>query len=331
MIIVFVLMFAITGTSCKTTTAAETAAAETTAAAGKKLRFGYNNAASSEIFMVCMQGFINYCDENGIEKVITQNQKEADVTEQFENCASLIAQGVDAIEFVVLDGKIDLTTVENARAAGIKVGTPTSSVDAAMFAPNAPDVVIQGNDYVGAYAEAEYMAKVLGGKGNICILMGPPGVKAAKDRKDAYDAVLVNYPDIKLLSAMDCGYETQKSFDIVADWLTKYPEIDAMFTLFDPGTFAAMEAIKEAGRENDNIMLFDFDGIQRQFEAIAKNQLQATVWQNFTNMSYLCTQNLHRLLTWPTAQRVHAQVEFIVITRDNLLDYLPEYKELWVD
>ncbi|MCL4417251.1 MAG: sugar ABC transporter substrate-binding protein [Actinobacteria bacterium] len=302
---------------------------ETKESAKSTLKFGITNPSTYEWYTNCVQGFTDYCKANNIEVAYMQTKEEQNALEQVNHVDQMIASDMDAIGIIVSDGDVLVSAVEAAHKAGIPVGTPGAEVNIPKFSENDVDVRIVGGNYQPAYNLAKYMGDLLGGKGNVVIIFGIPGIGVAIDRDKGVNDGLAEFPGIKVLDDQPGNWDSEKSYNVMSDFLTKYDKIDAVFGGFDGGALAAYQAAKAVGRESE-MKFFGFDGQVAAFEAIAKNELQATVDMNSYNLGYLLARDLHRAVTYPKFQKTYLEVNYKVVTRENLLDYAPEYSDKFV-
>lgn len=319
-------------TAIETTQAAETtttAVAETSeAVAETTLKFGITNPSTYEWYTNCVQGFTDYCKANNIEVVLMQTQASQDAVEQINHVDQMIAQNLDAIGIIVSDGNVLVSAVEASHKAGIPVGTPGAEINIPKFAANDVDVRIVGGNYTPAFNLGKYMGQVMGGKGNVVIVRGIDGISVSDDRDKGVKDGLKEYPDIKVLDDQPGNWDTEKTYNVMSDMLTKFDKIDAVFGGFDGGTLACYQAAQAVGRETA-MKFFGFDGAVAAFEAIAKKQMDATVDMNSYNLGYLLARDLHRAVTYPKFQKTYLEVNYLVTTRENLLQYFPEYTDIY--
>lgn len=315
-------------------TAEEDAPAEDTAeeevVAEASLKFGITNPSTYEWYTSCVQGFTDYCTENNIEVVYMQTQEAQNSLEQVDHVDQMIASNLDAIGIIVSDADVLVSSVEACKEAGIPVGTPGAEVNIEKFSANDVDVRIVGGNYMPAFNLGKYMGEVLGGEGNVVIVYGIPGIGVADDRDSGVNDGLAEYPGITVLDDQPGNWDPEISYNVVSDFLTKYDNIDAVFGGFDGGALAAYQAAEAVGRESE-MKFFGFDGQVVAFEAIAKNEMQATVDMNSYNLGYLLARDLHRAATYPKFQKTYLEVNYEVVTRDNLLEYAPEYADMFVE
>jgi ABC-type sugar transport system substrate-binding protein len=127
-----------------------------------------------------------------VSKVVVANRN-GGPTEQIADLRSLISQGVNAIIVNPSDREKLNPVIKQAKDKGIVV----VAVDQAV---SAPEAYVATNDQV-AYGRlgGEWLAKALGGKGNVVEMRGIAGVPADDDRHKGFTEALAAYPDIKVV------------------------------------------------------------------------------------------------------------------------------------
>jgi ribose transport system substrate-binding protein len=116
-----------------------------------------------------------------------------------------------------------------------------------VAADGADATVMSDNKMAGARS-CEYIAKQLGGKGNVVIVNGPP-VSSIIDRVTGCKTEFAKTPGIKILSDnQNAGGSRDGGMTAMSNILTAYPKIDAVFGINDPTAIGAELAIRQAKR-----------------------------------------------------------------------------------
>ena len=132
-------------------------------------------------------------------------------------------------------------------------GTYVTVVDRGLTDTSAQDAYVAGDNTAFGKIPAEYIAKTLGGKGNVVALRGIP-TTLDNERMDAFSAVLKQHPDIKLLDAKYANWNRDDAFRVTQDFLTRFKEIDAIWAADDDMAFGAIRAIDQAGRKDIKVI-----------------------------------------------------------------------------
>ncbi|MDQ8020477.1 MAG: substrate-binding domain-containing protein [Moraxellaceae bacterium] len=135
--------------------------------------------------------------------------------------------------------------VAQVKAKGIYV----TVVDRGLTDTAAQDAYVSGDNTAFGKIPAEYIAKTLNGKGNIVALRGIP-TTLDNERMDAFNAVLKNHPDIKLLDAKHANWNRDDAFKVTQDFLTRFKQIDAIWAADDDMAVGVLKAIEQAKRKD---------------------------------------------------------------------------------
>jgi ribose transport system substrate-binding protein len=139
--------------------------------------------------------------------------------------------------------------VAQAKAKGVYV----TVVDRGLTDTSAQDAYVSGDNTAFGRVPAEYLAKALDGKGNIVALRGIP-TTIDNERMDAFNAVMKNHPDIKLLDAKPANWNRDDAFKVMQDYLTRFKQIDAVWAADDDMAYGVLRAIEQAKRNDIKIV-----------------------------------------------------------------------------
>jgi len=139
--------------------------------------------------------------------------------------------------------------VAQVKAKGLYV----TVVDRGLTDTSAQDAYISGDNTAFGRIPAEYIAKTLGGKGDVVALRGIP-TTLDNERMDAFKAVLKDYPDIKLLDAKYANWNRDDAFRVMQDYLTRFKQIDAVWAADDDMMVGVLKAIEQAKRNDIKIV-----------------------------------------------------------------------------
>ncbi|MED5617990.1 substrate-binding domain-containing protein [Ideonella sp. BN130291] len=128
-------------------------------------------------------------------------------------------------------------------------GVYVTVVDRGLTDTSAQDAYVAGDNTAFGRIPAEYIAKQLGGKGNVVALRGI-ATTLDNERMDAFNAVLKGYPDIKLLDAKYANWNRDDAFKVTQDYLTRFKNIDAIWAADDDMAVGVLKAIEQAKRKD---------------------------------------------------------------------------------
>jgi ribose transport system substrate-binding protein len=128
-----------------------------------------------------------------------------------------------------------------------KKGVYVTVVDRGLTDTSAQDAYVAGDNTAFGKLPAEYLAKQMGGKGNIVALRGIP-TTLDNERWAAFESVMKQYPDIKILDAKYANWNRDDAFKVMQDYLTRFKHIDAVWAADDDMMVGVLKAIDQAKR-----------------------------------------------------------------------------------
>ena len=255
-------------TGCSTeadeTTAATTAAeAETTTAA----------VGESAVTTNQMAGYIKEdLEAEGAEVFVIDTAN--DFAELASRIEDVVSSGTDGIVLVSADPNQVANQLQDAFDADIPVfGCDSGFIDGMQI--NATSDNYQMGELIVRYLFDDLM----GGKGTVIALTHRPHPGVVK-RCEAFDDIIKEYPDIKLITEQHVPAEQpiNDAQDIVANLLTANPEKDsitAVFAAWDEPAIGATKALQEAGR--DEVIVTGVDGNEQAIEMINADTMLVVV------------------------------------------------------
>ncbi len=170
-------------------------------------------------------------------------------TKQVGDVEDLMVKGIDALVILPHNPSTLQKVVEEVYASGIY----TVVVDRELPKP-AQHVFIAGDNPGLGKVGAEWLAEEMGGKGKLVVLEGM-SIPINKQRVDAFNEVMKNYPEIEIMDSQPADWSTQKALALMENYLQKHKQIDAVWCQDDDMLKGVMQAIKEAGRTDIKTVL----------------------------------------------------------------------------
>jgi ribose transport system substrate-binding protein len=133
-------------------------------------------------------------------------------------------------------------------------GVFVTVVDRGLTDPTAQNAYVAGDNPGFGKVAGEYMAKAMGGKGNVVVLRGIPTV-IDNQRVDAFNAVMKTHPNIKVLDAKHGNWNRDDAFKVMQDYLTRFKQIDAVWASDDDMAVGVQKAIEQAKRTDVKLVL----------------------------------------------------------------------------
>ncbi len=175
-----------------------------------------------------------------VSEVLVHNVN-GDASAQIQGIRNLISSGANAIIVNPADRTALDPVIKEAAARHIVVVAVDQAVDA-------PEAYVATNDQV-AYGKlgAEYLAKALGGKGNIVEMRGISGVPADDDRHQGFKEVIDQNPGMKIVKETFTDWSFGPAGKQANDILNSNTKVDGIWT--SGIDYVVVDALKKAGQE----------------------------------------------------------------------------------
>lgn len=237
-----------------------------------------------------------------------------DLERQIAQIRQMVADGTQLLIVNAVDTEGIGPAIDLAKQAGVVV----VAID--VEARGAQATVVSDNRGAGRMA-CEFLAKRLGGAGNVLIMNGPP-TSSVTQRVEGCHEALSDFPDIEVLADdEDCGGSIEGGLSYMTAMLNELPQIDAVFAINDPTAIGADLAGAHAGR--DDYFIVSIDGAPAAVDVIAggDTRLVSTVSQNPKAMAEEAISFGERLFRGEPLKSTESITGIGLITRDNIADY----------
>jgi len=181
--------------------------------------------------------------ELGLVKDVIITQSNLNDSTQIQQMRQLVDQGVDAIIVCCSNPTALNQTVQYAYERGV----PTFSAVGYLTSPYA--VNSSANFVVGGNMLGEWMAKEIGGKGNILVVEGIPGASASDSQNVGVLKALEKYPDVAVKGQVAGMWTDQVAQSEIQKWLATNPgELNGII-IQSASELGALRALKQSGRD----------------------------------------------------------------------------------
>lgn len=230
----------------------------------------------------------------------------------------IAVQGVDA---VVLN--VDPTQVSAGLQALDEAGIPVIGMDAG----NDPMIVtnVTSNGYAMASETATYVVDRLNGEGRVVMFIFEPYPPVQK-RGAVADAIFANTPDIEVVDRITPSFDNgplEGARNAMEAVLLANPEpgsIDAVWAAWDDPALGALQAIEDAGRADEGIVVVGIDATEQARDAIAQGgNFEATIAQDFNQIGSVAAEQVAVVLEGGEITRRNIYIPTTLITVDNAM------------
>ncbi len=237
-----------------------------------------------------------------------------DLNKQFTQIDNFVASGVDMILVNAADPNAIAPAIKRAQAAGVVV----VAVDVAAAGA---DATVQTNNVQAGEIACQYITDKLGEAGGKVIIQNGPQVGAVVDRVNGCKEVLAKNPKIEILSSDQDGKGSREGgLTIMQGHLTRFPQVDAVFTINDPQAVGSDLAAKQLGRSE--FFITSVDGAPDIETALKGNTLvQASASQDPYMIAQTAVEVGYKIMNGEKPDQTMILLPSQLITRDNVGDY----------
>jgi ribose transport system substrate-binding protein len=210
-------------------------------------------------------------NKDKIKNYYWTNAKES-IPKQIADVEDLVTKGIDALIIATVNTEALNRTLRKA----IKAGIPVILHERSVSDPNAYSAWMSVDNVEQGRIQFRFIAEQLGGKGNIVIMHGLPGIGPTVDQNQGYADIQKKYPGIKVLATEYCSYSRQMGKTKMENVLQAYPNIDGVLNNSGLHGIGVFEAAKEAGRLG-KIKAWSGDDIIGWLKIIHNNNLKSAI------------------------------------------------------
>jgi ABC-type sugar transport system substrate-binding protein len=249
-----------------------------------------------------------------VEVVMGQGKAGNDHEGQIALIESFVAQGVKGIAVTPTGVEVQ-PALDAAVAAGVKIVL----IDNDLPAWNGKTAVVATDNHAGGVLAGEWLAGVLKAGDTLGILEGVAGVPALDARVKGMMEGLGGL-DVKVVAQLPTDCDQVKGVAAAETILTANPELDALYGACGPPIIGALEAIKNAGRTPESIVVVGFDASGDEITAILAGTEDATVAQFPSKMGELGIDTLYKAVTGGTVEK-NVDTGTAIVTKENAEEF----------
>ena len=236
--------------------------------------------ANSDTFLTVLR--------KGIEKAAADNNQpvqieiaDDDVQKQLSQIQNFIAAKVDAIIVNAVDTSATAPMTKLANDAGIPiVYVNRQPIDVDALGPKG--AFVASNEVDSGTLETKEVCRLLGGKGDILIMVGDLANQAAVQRtKDIHDVIATpECSGLKVLDEQTAVWDPVKAQDLMTNWIAAGHKPAAVIANNDNMAIGAINAMKSAGWDMKDVVVGGIDATQEALAYMKQGDLDVTVFQD---------------------------------------------------
>ena len=240
--------------------------------------------------------------------------------QQISDIETVLALKPDIIVSIPTDGVATASAYAKARDAGVKL----------VFMGNVPAGFVGGKDYVSVVSPddkgngvvaAHLLAKSLGGQGKIGLVFHDADFFVTKQRYEGFKETIALYPGIEIveekgIGGPDFAGDAQAATTAL---LTKHPDLDGIWGVWDVPAEGIMAAAREAGRTDIKIATEDLG--TNVAISLAKNEMIVGLGAQFPFDQGIAQARLGAAALIGKADiPIFVELNALPVTHDNVLD-----------
>jgi ribose transport system substrate-binding protein len=208
--------------------------------------------------------------KHGFDLIV--NSGDWDLAKHQAQLENYIVQRVDAIVVCPVDSKGIGPAIQKANQAKIPVFTADIKAEGGAIVSQ-----IASDNVAGGRLAAEYLAKILSGKGEVAII-DQPMTQSVIDRVRGFTEVIARSPEVRIVARPSGEGVRDRAMKAAEDLLQAFPNLAGIFGINDDSALGALAAVEAAGRKG--IAIVGYDGIPEARQAILRGSaLKADVVQ----------------------------------------------------
>jgi ribose transport system substrate-binding protein len=283
------------------------------AAPGKKLTIAVMPKGTKHQFWQAVKaGADQACKEENCNADWAGPANEGKIDDQVNLVETKITAKVDGIVLAATDATALVKPLLDAKAKGI----PVVTIDSGVTDKDASLAYIATDNVEGGRKAAEALAKAMGEKGKVGLLIFQKGSASSDDRQKGFEEGIKKYPGITLETTLEAN-DPQKATETTLNMLTAHPDIVGIFAANEPNGVGAANALKQKGL-GGKVKLVAYDSSTEELKALEDGIIQATIVQDPFQMGYKGVKTVLNAIRKKPIGEKFINSGMTVVTKDNL-------------
>lgn len=249
-----------------------------------------------------------------VELITGQGKAGNDHEGQIAIIESMVAQGVKGIAVTPTGPQVQ-PALDAAVAAGVKIVL----IDNDLPDWNGKSAVVATDNHAGGVLAGQWLKDQLAAGDTLGVLEGVAGVPALDARVKGMIEGLGGL-DVTVVQQLPTDCDQVKGQDAAEAILTANPDVKAIYGACGPPIIGALEAIKNANRTPDSIIVVGFDASPDELAAIEAGTEDASVAQFPAKMGELGVDTVLKAVLGETVE-ANVDTGTAVVTKDNVAEF----------
>ena len=243
-----------------------------------------------------------------------------DVSKQLSQIQNFAAQGVDAI----IVNPVDTDATSAMTKIAVDAGIPLVYVNRMPAQAELPEKVafVGSDERQSGTLQMQEVCKLMGGKGQILLMMGELSNQAARQRtQDVHDVIAT--PDcsgISIIEEQTGNWSRTQGTDLMTNWISAGHQFDALVSNNDEMAIGAIQSLKASGYDMNKVIVAGIDATQDALAAMKAGELDVTVFQNAAGQGQGAVDTAVKLANGDKVDSF-VWIPFELVTPANMADY----------
>jgi ribose transport system substrate-binding protein len=244
--------------------------------------------ANSHVFWVSVHaGAAAAGQKFGVEVLWNGPAQETEYDRQMQIVDSMIAQHVDGLAVAATERKVLNRSLDRAAELGIPVTVFDSGVDSTNYL-----AFIATNNYQAGQMAARELARLVGSKGKVAMVMNIPGSLSTVDRERGFeDVIKSDFPKMEIVARQFSMSDRSKGMAAAENILTAHADLNGIFASSEPSSTGAALALKSRGLSG-KVKCVGFDASDNLIDDLKDGSIQSLVVQDPFRMGFEAVKTL---------------------------------------
>jgi ribose transport system substrate-binding protein len=208
-------------------------------------------------------------------------ENESQVDKQIEMLQAALDKKPKALAFAALDSKAAIPLLQKAKDANIPVVGFDSGVDSDI-----PVTTAATDNIAAAGAAADKMAELIGGEGEVAVIVHDQTSRTGIDRRDGFlNRMKEKYSKINVVDVQYGGGDQLKSTDLAKAMIQAHPNLKGFFGANEGSIIGVLNGVKELNKEG-KIVVIGYDSGKQQIDAVRSGVEAGAITQDPIGIGY---------------------------------------------
>ncbi len=288
-----------------------TTKSSTETSSSAKIRIAVIPKGTAHSFWKGMEaGALKAGEEEGVEVIWKGPDRENDITSQVNLVQNQSNNSVQGVVLAATDATALVKPIKDLTSKGIAVVTVDSGVKEDVAA-----CYIATDNVRGGELGAEELAKAIGGKGKVGLMLFLKGAVSNDEREKGFKQGLKKYPGIQIVSELYASSPAE-SLNLTTNMLTANPDIVGIFAAAEPNGVGAANYLRQT-KKVGKIKLVAYDTSPEEVKALNENIIQSLIVQNPYEMGYQGVKTVLKAIRKQTIDKKFVDSGVVVVTKEN--------------